>query len=62
MRLIKKGVPPKERIWEGTCGACGSIFEASEGELKVQHVQRDGAFATETCSICYSKMWFYPRK
>lgn len=69
MRITKRGTPPGERIWNGTCNACRSEAEAKESELKhVTHCQREGSFSWEICPVCgagdkssgYGGMIFYP--
>lgn len=69
IRVTKRGNPPSERIWKGTCRACQSEGEALENELtNITHDQREGgAFSWEKCPVCgagpYGGMIFYsPRK
>lgn len=71
MEIIKRGVPPPERLWRGTCSKCESVAEAFERELtKVTQDPRDGTkHSWEICPVCsagvpsmgnYGGMLFYP--
>lgn len=70
MEIIKRGIPPNERTWTGTCHKCKSEAEAKEAELRVQNYQREGGqFAWAKCPVCgagdsegYGGMLFYPKK
>lgn len=51
MEIVKRGIPPKERVYEATCRECRSIlrFKQSEGEITYD---REGTFITITCPVC----------
>ena len=61
MKIIKKGIPPKERLWIGTCTHCGSIFEAKQGEIEVSY-DRGEQYASAKCEICSNQFYLYPKK
>lgn len=62
MKVVKRGVPPSERIWMGTCHNCKSQMEEVETKLtNPRHDQRDGHMAQETCPVCGSHFWMYPQ-
>jgi len=62
MEIIKRGKPPSERIWAGTCQNCGSKIQAKEKEVSPHYDQRDGTYAIAQCPVCTSSMYFYPIK
>lgn len=70
MKIIYKGTPNSERIWEGTCNQCNSKAEATQSELKhITYDEREGgSFSWEKCPACgfggsgYGGMLFYPKK
>ena len=54
MKVIKRGIKPSERIWQGTCHQCRSELEAQESEMThITHDQREGGyFSWEKCPVC----------
>lgn len=54
MKIISRGIPPSERIWEGECRSCKSVIEALESELtQIEEDQREGSrFSWEVCPVC----------
>lgn len=70
MKIIKRGKPPKERMWEGDCQKCRSVARATEAEMNhITFDQREGgSFSWEVCPVCeagdinsgYGGMLFYP--
>lgn len=62
MEVIRKGKPPSERVWEGTCTHCRSVMQAKESELKVTDDQRDGPFAKASCLVCSQEFYLYPKR
>lgn len=61
MKVIKRGVPPTERVWRGTCSNCKSTMEEMESKLYAPtHDQREGCMALEICPICGENFWMYP--
>lgn len=63
MKVIKRGTPPSEKIWTGTCGNCKSEMEEVESDLRNRRTgnQFDGPMAHETCPVCEAKFWIYPK-
>lgn len=61
MKMIKKGILPKDKLWRGSCRNCKAEFEATENEINPQDT-RDGVFAIADCSYCSSKgqVMLYP--
>lgn len=68
MKIIHRGTPKSECIWEGTCRNCNSKAEATESELShIIYDQREGdLFAWEKCPVCGMEsgcgMLFHPKK
>lgn len=68
MRVTKRGNPPCDRKWHGTCRKCEAEAEAVETELRVQDDTREGTqFAWHKCPVCgagddggFGGMLFYP--
>lgn len=62
MEIIKRGTDPRESIWVGNCGNCGSIMEAQQSELKIDSCPREHyKFAHDQCPVCDNGIIFYPR-
>lgn len=34
MKIIKKGKPPSEQVYRGTCYYCGCVVECTQAEVK----------------------------
>jgi hypothetical protein len=73
VKVIHRGKPPSQHIWQGTCRSCESVVEAAEWELtNIQEDLREGTrFAWQKCIVCdagddkhngYGGLLFYPRK
>lgn len=54
MKIIKKGTPPSDKVYEGTCRSCKTVVEFKQSEGKVTHDQRDGNFVSVRCPVCNS--------
>lgn len=52
MRIIKRGIPPQERLFAATCRSCHTEIEFKKSEGKVTASQRDGDFITVVCPVC----------
>ena len=70
MEITYRGIPKKERTWNGRCRECGSTATAKESELiNISTNQIDGEFSWMACPVCnagsnsngYGGMLFYPR-
>jgi len=64
MKCIKKGKPPEQRLWQGECYHCNSIFEALEGELtNIQSDPRDNTrIGKAVCEVCNKDFVLHPIK
>ena len=72
MEITRKGTPPSERVWLGSCHNCGSEAKAKQSEMKnITYDQREGgSFSWEKCPVCgagdkatgYGGILFYPVK
>jgi hypothetical protein len=64
MKVIKRGVPPSEVPWHGTCAICHSVVEADRSEVSVYggpDPKNEGPFATAACPVCGNNMHLYPK-
>lgn len=63
MKIIRRGIPKKEVVWEGTCTDCNSVIEAKRSEVAMEYdpVGRDD-FGRANCPVCGHGMVFYPKK
>lgn len=53
MEIIKRGRPPEEALFKGTCHNCRTIFSCTRTEGKYEHGdQREGPFLRVTCPVC----------
>ena len=53
MIIIKKGVIPKEKNYQSTCGNCGTVFQFKEDECRAYHTHLRGMPITEIkCPFC----------
>ena len=64
MRCTKRGVPPEEGIWRGTCRSCKSEYEATKKEIadKIAFSKTIRDYAKEICEICGENFFLYPIK
>jgi hypothetical protein len=62
MKLIKKGVPPKDELWKGACSICKSQYEATKNEIKdqIKFSKTIHDHAKAVCEICGSNFYLYP--
>lgn len=61
MQIIKRGVPPEDRIWRGNCTRCGTIAEAEHRELSAKSDVRGDTWAEAKCPVCASTFNLYPK-
>ena len=52
MNILKRGTPPEERQYQGTCGKCETEIHFLQMEGQVTFDQRDGDFITVVCPVC----------
>lgn len=65
MKIVRRGVPPGEIVWVGTCHVCHSRMHATEAELHdITYDQREGGkFGRAHCPVCPNRdVVFYPRR
>lgn len=66
MKLIKRGVPPAERIWRGKCNMCNSEYEAIQGEIVAkldeghQDMKDHLRIVQAKCEVCSRQFILYP--
>jgi len=51
MKIVKKGILPKDRVYVGTCYNCKTVMEAKEAELKYTSCRNETAY-TASCMLC----------
>ena len=63
MKCIKRGTVPSERIWQGECYNCNSVFEAKEGELEkiIIDPRENARMSKALCEVCNNYFWLYPK-
>jgi len=60
IRVVKPGVLPQERLYDGTCSYCKAILEAAREDL--QEVTAGGEEAHQArCPTCKTVVTFYPQ-
>jgi hypothetical protein len=63
MKIIKRGIPPQDRVWKGTCSVCGTVAEATGQEMNDVTTDFYGdTYSRESCPVCGSNMYFYEEK
>lgn len=67
MRIITKGSPKIDDLFEGTCHSCKARVEAKRSELNVESgdQRESGEFAWAICPCCkvgpFQGVLFYPK-
>ena len=60
MKITKRGIPPGDRVWKGSCKTCGSEAEATRDEMTHINTDFEGdEYSWETCPVCDNTMYFY---
>lgn len=60
MEIIRRGVSPAERKWQGNCYTCKSLLEAVESELEVEYDYHEHtSFGKAPCPVCKAEVTFY---
>jgi hypothetical protein len=54
MDIIKRGTPPGERIYTGSCRGCGTEVKFKRDEAEVYSDQRDGETVSVACPVCHA--------
>lgn len=58
VRIVKRGTPPKEKVWAGTCLRCNSLLEARAEDLTYESSYRnEDSYQTE-CPVCGFAVYF----
>lgn len=52
MKIIKRGVPPSERILTGTCRSCETEAEFTMDETVIRGEYMTGTWAVASCPVC----------
>jgi len=63
MKVVRKGKPPKEEIFQGECHTCKSVMEEKRANLTivVGDQREPGDFAHAVCPVCGSDFIMYPK-
>ena len=61
IKVITKGVPPKDKVFKGTCHNCKSVVECKKEDGNHSYGdQRDpGEMVNIMCPVCHSNMYCY---
>ena len=61
MKLVKRGTPPQDQIWIGTCRSCKSEYEAIRKEIadKIIFSKTIRDHAKEICEVCGDDFFLY---
>lgn len=66
MKIIVRGTPPSEVIWDGRCPECGTLAEATGGELADVGIAASSGpnplCYFMTCPVCSSDAMEFKRK
>lgn len=57
MKIIQRGVLPKDKVYRTTCVNCKTIFEFSDYEATKMFDQRDGDYLIVVCPVCEQKCY-----
>jgi RNase P subunit RPR2 len=52
VKVISRGVDPKDFAYRMSCSNCKSLLEFVVGDLTSTHDQREGAYYTLKCPVC----------
>lgn len=52
IEITKRGMLPKEIVYDGKCNHCKTEFRFSEDEGEVVYDQRDGDYVKIDCPLC----------
>lgn len=64
MKIVKRGQPPEDRVWVGSCHYCGTEIECEQREIEAarERCPREHyEFARVACPVCGRPMIAYPR-
>ena len=60
MEIIKRGTPPGEKLYTGTCRSCTTEVRFKRDEAEVHSDQRDGETVFVACPICHANIYGSP--
>ncbi len=52
MKILKKGILPKDKTYTVSCGNCHTKFQFKQHEGEIIEDDRDGDYITIKCPIC----------
>ena len=65
IKVVKRGNPPQEKKWKGTCSNCRSEVECLGSDItsfEAGDYRSLGPFSWEECPVCDAQMCFQPAK
>jgi len=52
MKILKKGIIPRDKIYTVACKNCHTRFQFKQHEGKICYDNRDGDYVTIECPLC----------
>ncbi len=65
MKIVKRGTPPKDTVFAGTCFQCKSDLECTRDELPSYNpgdYRSEGEFGHADCPVCGYRVCFHPKE
>lgn len=62
MKILRRGIPPEQRIHIVSCRVCDSQIELAETEATQHEDQREGIHFSIGCPVCSHTIIFYPER
>jgi hypothetical protein len=60
VEIIKRGQPPSEKRYEGTCHTCGTVVSFKAAEAEELHDPRDHSVTYKVvCPVCSGSIFGY---
>jgi len=56
IKIVKVGIKPEEKVYQGKCNHCNTVVTASPSDGKTTSDQRDGNFFSFPCPHCGRQM------
>lgn len=60
MEIVKRGIPPSERVLQGECTICASVLRAKQQELRYDSDSRE-SYYSGVCPVCSNLVYFNTR-
>lgn len=57
MKVIQRGTPPEEEVYQADCNRCHSKLEFTRSEAKFREDQREGSWLEVTCPVCNNRVF-----